>query len=161
MIFHLSIAADDPARVAQALARLWRGEAFAFPQGAKGSWMAMAGDDRNSAVEVYPRGYVLTPGEDRDEKWPAAAKELRRSATHAAIGTPLTREEVFALAEQEGWMARYLRRGDQFGIIEVWVENAVLFEVLTSEMQQEYLQTQTLEKWRAKVSQGGAQQRAG
>lgn len=28
MIFHFSIAADDPARVARVIAELWRGEAF-------------------------------------------------------------------------------------------------------------------------------------
>lgn len=151
MLFHLSITADDPERVARAIAKLWRGEALPFPQGERGSWMAMAGDERNSAVEIYPRGYVLTPSTERDEKWPDGEKERRRSGTHAAIATPLSKDEVIAIAEQEGWFARYLRRGDKFGLVEVWIENATLFEVLTPEMQAEYLETQTLEKWRELV----------
>ena len=71
MIFHFSIAADDPKRTATMLAELWRGEAFPFPMVGKGSWVAHAGDDRRSTIEVYPRDMALYPteraGEERHE----------------------------------------------------------------------------------------------
>lgn len=67
MIFHISISADDPKRTATMLAELWRGEAFPFPMVAKGSWVAHAGDDRRSTIEVYPRDVAMYPT-DRPEK---------------------------------------------------------------------------------------------
>jgi len=59
MIFHISIEADDPERTARMMAEIWRGKAYPFPPVGKGSWVAMAGDERNSTVEVYPRGTEL------------------------------------------------------------------------------------------------------
>ena len=56
MIFHVSIDADDPRHVAEVLAELWGGRAVPFPPVLKGSWVALAGDDRNTTVEIYPRG---------------------------------------------------------------------------------------------------------
>ena len=65
MIFHISIEADDPERTARMMAEIWRGKAYPFPPVAKGSWVAMAGDERNSTVEVYPRGTdLLRPAYD-------------------------------------------------------------------------------------------------
>jgi hypothetical protein len=111
--------------------------------------VAMAGDDRNSAIEVYPRGYILAPTDDPSKKWPDAARCLDGSATHAAIATPLSQSEVAAIAQREGWRAGYIKRGNQFGIVEFWLENSILLEVLPPDMQAEYLQTQTIEHWRA------------
>lgn len=145
MLFHMSISAQNPERVARVIAELWQGHAF--PWG-RGWWMAMAGDDRNTAIEIYPHGFVLTPNKDEKAQWPAEAAALRMTATHAAIATPLSEEEVCMVARREGWLARYLRRGDKFGVIEFWLENAVLLEVMTSEMVKEYLDTQTVEQWR-------------
>ena len=56
MIFHLSFDAADPRRVAEVIAALWGGKAIPFPPVMAGSWVALAGDDRNSSVEIYPRG---------------------------------------------------------------------------------------------------------
>ena len=71
MIFHISISADDPKVTATMLAELWRGQAFPFPMVGKGSWVAHAGDDRRSTIEVYPRDMALYPtdraGEERYE----------------------------------------------------------------------------------------------
>ncbi len=56
MLFHLSIAADDPQHVAGFFAEIWGGEALPFPAVIDGSWAALAGDDRGTMIEVYPRG---------------------------------------------------------------------------------------------------------
>ena len=61
MLFHLSIDADDPRNVANVIAELWGGHAFPFPPVLTGSWVAMAGDDRGTTVEVYPRGAEILP----------------------------------------------------------------------------------------------------
>jgi len=155
MIFHFSIDADDPPRVAAAIARLWRGEVLAFPPVAQGSLIVMAGDHRNSAIEVYPRGTELRPADgDADAEAHMASPANGHSATHAAIATPLTAHEVIALAAAEGWPAKYRKRGGLFGVIEVWLEARLMIEVLTPEMQAEYLAAMTPDGWRAALAAG-------
>jgi hypothetical protein len=140
MIFHLSIAAKNPQHVAGVIAELWRGRALPFPPVAVGSWVALAGDDRNSLIEVYPFGSELRPADgDADAMAQTNSRPSGLTATHAAVASPLEEGEVFAIAEREGWQAKYRKRGGQFGVIELWLENATMIEVLTAEMQQEYL----------------------
>jgi hypothetical protein len=55
------------------------------------------------------------------------------------VASPLEEAEVFAIAQREGWMAKYRKRGGLFGVIELWLENRQMMEVLTAEMQREYL----------------------
>lgn len=141
MIFHLSIAAREPQRVAGVIAELWRGHAQPFRPVAQGSWAAFAGDARNSLIEVYPWGAELQPVDgDADAQAVMNPEPSGFVATHAAVATPLSRAEVFAIAEREGWTAKYRKRGGFFGVIELWLENSVMIEVLTEEMQAEYLQ---------------------
>jgi len=161
MIFHISIPAKDPQRVARAIAELWRGEAFPFlPMRGNGSWVAFAGDDRGSGIECYPRGARLSPS---PEDYPTgfqvtmdadAAEETGslagRIATHAAVFSPLSQEEVMMLGQREGWLSRIAQRG-RFHVVELWLENAVMLEVLPEPFKQEYLATQTLDQWRAGV----------
>jgi len=139
VLFHLSIDADDPRRVAEVFAEIWQGKAVPFPSVTPGSWMALAGDERNNLIEVYPRGTELaeTPG-DADPKT-LTGSPSQHSSTHLAIGTPKTMEEILAIAQREGWNAKYRKRGGAFGVIELWVEGWRMVEVLTPEMQQEYL----------------------
>jgi hypothetical protein len=140
MIHHYSIAARDPQRVAGVIAEIWQGRAMPFPPVAEGSWAALAGDDRNTMVEVYPFGCELQPAEgDADAAAVMVADPPRFTATHAAIATPLEQDQVFAIAAREGWQAKYRKRGGLFGVIEVWLENSTLIEVLTAEMQREYV----------------------
>ena len=146
MIFHASIPADEPERVANVLAEIWRGEAFRFPPW-PGAYVAMAGDDRGSTVEVYPRGQALSPGEDQPHPQANLARE-RLSEFHLAIATPLSAEAVFAIGAREGWRVQRLRRGGIFEVIELWLENALLIEVLTEEMQADYRAGVNLQTWR-------------
>ena len=84
-------------------------------------------DDRNAG-----------PGADADAHGEAAAGS-GYTATHAAIATRLDRETVFGMADREGWPAKYRKRGGVFGVIEMWLEGDRMIEVLTAEMQAEYL----------------------
>jgi hypothetical protein len=155
MIHHLSFAAENPQRAASAIAELWGGEAFPFPPVAKGSWVAISGDARGTTIEVYPLGAELHPVDgDADGEARMAATPARFSATHAAIATALDAEAVYALARRHGWLAKYRKRGGIFGVIEVWVENAFLLEVLTPEMQREYTDFMSPDAWRALLAAG-------
>lgn len=148
MLFHVSIEADDPRRVAQVVAELWGGLAAPFPAVTAGSWVALAGDDKGTMIEFYPRGTELHESESGASGVTAAAPR-RFNATHYAMATKLSQNEVLAIAAREGWPARYCRRGDAFGVIEIWAEGCHLIEVLTEEMQAEYVGAVTIENWLA------------
>jgi hypothetical protein len=138
MIFHVSIDADDPRHVAEVLAELWGGKAVPFPPVLKGGWVALAGDDRNTTVEIYPRGAELFETEGDADAHGVVGSPDRRSATHFAMATALPAERVFEIARREGWPVKYRKRAGVFGVIELWVEGCRLIELLTPEMQAEY-----------------------
>jgi len=167
MIFHISIPTRNPENVAKVIAELWGGAAFPFFPHRNESWVAFAGDDRNSAVECYPQDALIAPSE---EEFPTGFQVLRsppaeadqdqpprRSAVHAAVATPLTQAEVVALGEREGWLTRFAQRG-MFNVVELWIENAIMFEVLPAEQQAEYLNSQTLDSWHKAVAAFAARQ---
>ena len=155
MIFHLSIAAAQPKRVADVLAALWKGEVFPFPPVATGSFAVLAGDARNSLIEVYPLGTELVPADgDADAESRHNPEATGRSATHAAIASPLPLADVLAIAAREGWIAKVRKRGGMFGVVELWLENMTMIEVLTADMAEEYLATMTIDGWRAALAAG-------
>lgn len=154
MIFHLSVAAQNPRHAAEVIAELWRGRAFAFPPFPE-SWIAFAGDDRGSAVEVYPLGRELVPG-DKAVAMRAGPPASTGTATHLAIATPLSEDEVKAIAAREGWRALVCDRGGLFHVVEFWVENRLLVEVLTPEMQREYLASMSPANWQSMLEAGAA-----
>ena len=144
MIFHLSISAASPQRVAGVIAELWRGKVYPLLPVADGSFIVHAGDHRNSAIEVYPRGTELVPADgDADATSRHNPAADGRSATHAAIATPLSQNEVLAIAGRQGWIAKYRKRGNAFGVVELWLENALMLEVLTRPMVDEYISMMT------------------
>jgi hypothetical protein len=158
MLFHLSIEADQPQRVASVLAEIWDGVALLFPPVGVGSWMAFSGADDGTMIEVYPRGTALT--ETDADAVGVAGEQRRHSATHFAMSTNLTIEKVYAIAAREGWSAKYCSRGGKFGVIEIWVEGCQMIEVLTAEMQREYLDCVTIGNWTAMLEAGTPQQMA-
>ena len=153
MLFHVSIEADDPQHVAGVLAEIWQGEALPFPAVIDGSWAALAGDDRATMIEVYPRGTELHPTEgDAIGKLSA---HRRHNPTHMAIATALSAERIFEICAREGWEAKYCKRGGVFGVIEIFMEGCQMIEVLTDEMQREYLEAITIPNWKAMLAAGG------
>jgi len=157
MIFHVSIDADNPQHVAEVLAELWGGQATPFPPVIAGSWVALAGDERNTTVEVYPRGTELVPPEGDADSSGIIGTPHPRSATHIAIATMLDMDAVYAIARREGWPAHYRKRGGVFGVIEFWLEGRQLIEVLTPAMQGEYLGAMTVENWNSLLTSMGSQ----
>jgi len=135
VLFHASFPAREPARAAEAVARLWGGRSFPFPV-FPGSYVALEGDTHASAVEFYPAGQVLVPGEKEVEA--TVARDAAPSETHLAISTSLSEAAVQELAREYGWTARTCNRGGAFDVIEFWIDNTFLLEVLTPEMQKDY-----------------------
>lgn len=152
MIFHASIDATNPLRVAQFIADLWDGYVSPFPPVAKNSWIAMAGDERGTAVEVYPLGTELVEMPGDADAGSIARIGVCGSATHLAIATHLQQDCVELIAAAEGWNAKYRRRGGMFGVIEVWIEDRLMIEVLTPAMQAEYQATMTPSNWNAALA---------
>ena len=121
MLFHASIPADDPERVARVLAELWAGEVLPFPPFPE-AFVVLAGDERRTLLDVYPRGreHAPAPREYVVRTNPAPSPH---SEVHLAVGTLLTEESVLALGRREGWLTQRSDRGGLFVVIEFWVEN--------------------------------------
>jgi len=150
MLFHASISAYDPARVAAVLAEMMGGEAMPFPP-VPGSHIALAGDRYGTAIEVYPAGQALVPGETEVECTTVADPD-RPSDTHLAIGVALSEAELARIADREWWLCRICSRGGYFRVVEIWVENRILIEALTPEMQAEYRAIAHPGNWRAMLA---------
>jgi len=153
VIFHISIAADNPKRTATMLAELWRGEAFPFPMVGKESWVAHAGDDRRSTIEVYQRDLAFYPTERAGEERSEAVS--RHGPFHAAVATPLSIEEVEEIGRRYGCHTSLCQRGPWFQVIEFWVDNTQMLEMLTPQMQADYQRNISMENWRSMLAQRG------
>lgn len=152
MLFHVSIAAHDPRHVAEVIAELWGGEALFFPPVSDNGWIVLAGDDRRTAMEVYPIDTVLREAAGDADAYGEATGQVHFTATHAAIGTSLSQEAVLGIAAREGWPAKYRNRGGMFGVVEIWIEGRQMVEVLTPEMQDEYKASMSADNWRAMLN---------
>jgi len=139
MLFHTSIAAEDPSRVAAVIAELWVGKSFRCRE-YPGACVAIAPDDRNTVIEVMPLDFEFVPGRGADgAQGHINAAPSRFSASHLAIATPRTEAQVHAIAAREGWIAKTCNRNGLFDVIEFWVEDGFMLEVMTPEMQAAYL----------------------
>lgn len=139
MIHYLSIPVKDPLHVAEVLAELFGGSITRFGP-YPDSYIAWAGDEYGTAIEVYPLGTELPPdGGNGRADFRHNARASPFVTTHATVSLNRTKEEILALARREGWRAVELSRG-AFRVIEFWIENHVMLELTTPEMAQEYLQ---------------------
>jgi hypothetical protein len=150
-LLHASIPADEPQRVARVLAELWRGEVLPFPPFPQ-AFVVLAGDERRTVLDVYPRGHehVPAPGEYAVRANPAPSPH---SEVHLALGTVLAEEDVLALARREGWLAQRSDRGGLFAVVEFWVENKFLLEVLSAAEQRRYVENLTVTRLRSLFGQ--------
>ena len=136
MIHHLSIAARDPQNAAAVLADLMGGTAVPFPPN-PGSFFALQLDEHGSGVEVYPAGTELQPGGATGGHF--VRKDARGyGSTHFALSVATDAASVQAIAQRAGWHCFDCNRGP-FHVIEVWVENETMVEILPPEYAREYL----------------------
>jgi hypothetical protein len=159
MIHHLSIAASEPQRAAAVLAEIMGGTAVPFPPN-PGSFFALQLDAHGSGVEVYPAGTELQPA------GPVGGSFVRREArgygaTHFALSVATDGDTVQAIAARAGWQCFDCNRGP-FHVIEVWVENHTMVEILPPAYAAEYLaftRPENVTAAMAKASGAAARQR--
>jgi hypothetical protein len=136
MLHHLSIAVSQPIRVAKVLANLMNGQFFEFPL-CPGAYIAIAGDPHGTAIEVLPKNSVWIPGLSEAEiKTEEKAPSFH--AVHAALSVPASRETIEEVGLHEGWLVRCCDRGP-FQLMELWIENTLMIELITQEMIATYL----------------------
>jgi hypothetical protein len=153
MIHHLSIAARDPKYAAGVLAELMGGTAVPFPPN-PGSFFALQLDEHGSGVEVYPAGTELQPSGATGGRF---VKNDPRGygSTHFALSVATDAGTVRAIAERAGWKCFDCDRGP-FHVIEVWVENETMVEILPPEYAREYLAFTRPDKVRTAMAAGRA-----
>ena len=145
LIAHVSLPATDCARVARVLAEMMDGGALRFPPGGPDAWNAWSREN-DLQIVITPRGNVMVPG--RDEMVWEPGPSPAAWETHFALCVDRPAEEVLAISARAGWQARICNRGGFFHVVEVWVENAYLVEVLDPAFAAEYRRSMTVENWR-------------
>jgi hypothetical protein len=159
MIAHVSVPAGNPQQTALFFAALFGGMAFPFPV-VPGGWIAVSEDRSGLAVEVYPATMAHHPGTGavdpsvkpdgpqtmpwEDQIFPDG-QQVRPTAFHLAVTSKLAPPAVLALAKARGWRALECERAGVFGVIEVWIDNTVLVEVLTGREVDRYTSFMNLE----------------
>lgn len=144
MIAHVSIPAKNPIQVAKLLGKVMGGKVFNFPVVA-GAYIVIANDESGTAIEVYPSGTLHHPGRGKAPAQPGPASMITQewedqifhedvpssfSSYHMALVTSLSEEEVLRLGEEEGIRAVPCDRAGVFKLVELWIDNIFLIEVL-------------------------------
>ncbi len=137
-IHHYSISVQDTKRVAEVLCELFVGTITPFGP-YQNSWIVWFGDEHGTAIELYPAGTEMIPDAGIGQaNFHRNASASGFTATHAAISIDRSRDEILSVASVNGWRAIELSRG-VFNVIEFWIENRVLIELLTPDMARDYL----------------------
>ncbi|BCL33759.1 hypothetical protein [Nostoc sp. MS1] len=139
MIHHISISVENPQHVAQVLAEVLNGQAVPFFPN-PGSYLVIPLDEYGTGIEVYPLKSYIKPGEGDNQCVFAEASNVSGfTATHAAISVNSTQEKIEEIGKREGWRTVRCSRVFFFDVIEFWLENKVMIELLTPEMAAQYL----------------------
>ena len=136
MIHHISIAAQNPLEVANVLAEIWNGKVFPFPAVAGGYFM-VAFDAHGTAIEIYPQGTMLVPA-DRHLEMGHDVNAPTYAPFHAAISVPADTAQIEQVAQRAGWRVQVCTRS-AFKVVEVWIENRQLLELLPPDFVPAYL----------------------
>lgn len=152
MIAHVSIPAADPRATALVLGALMDGHVFEFPV-VPGAWIAVANDGSGTAIEVLPADMAHHPGRGKpdhayrpegpgmlpweDQIYPDGT-QLRPHAFHIALASPLDDSGIIAVAQAAGLRSVPCERGGVFGLIEVWLDDHTLVEVLSPHQTERY-----------------------
>ncbi|HJZ18069.1 MAG TPA: hypothetical protein VJ251_21940 [Stellaceae bacterium] len=143
MIHHVSIPAREPQHVAEVLAELMGGKCYPFGP-LEGAFMAASGDAHGTMIEVYPeRATLEIPKNDDQVVFGDNASPPETWPFHVLLSVPLEPEQIEALGAREGWRAKTFGRGMRghkpfFHVIEFWLENRLMIEVVSPEMAREY-----------------------
>lgn len=135
-ILHTSIPVRDPKRVSEALAKLFDGTVSDFLH--PGCYFVMLGEP-GALIELYRKEIELHPGESGKEcVLLDGLSPPKHTGSHTAVRVGLDAERVMEIAAEYGWRAEVHRRR-VFRVIEFWIENEYLLEVIPPEFAVEYL----------------------
>jgi len=151
MIHHVSLPARDPVRVAAVLAELMGGRDYPFPGPLSGARMAVSGDPHGTMIEVYPDIAVMVPGKAEAPVAYAAAEPPVHVGFHALLSVPHDRDGIARIGSAAGWRTRWFARAAPgkppvFHVMEVWVENRILLEVVPADMIAGYARYMQIER---------------
>ena len=107
--------------------------------------MAVSGDRHGTMIEIYPESTVMAPG---DGEAPVDLSQRRRRiartpAFHALLSVPHDRAAIERIGAAAGWRTNFFSRAAPglppvFHVVEVWVENRLLLEVVPADMIEVY-----------------------
>jgi hypothetical protein len=140
MIHHISFAVRNPLHVAEVVAELWQGRAIPFPDH-PGSYFVISLDQYGTAIAFMPKGTVLKPGSSLLESVRFSNPNpdaTGYTASHVNIEVPIDEAKIYEIADREGWRAVRCKHGDFFELIEFWVENEILLELLPPNLMEQY-----------------------
>jgi hypothetical protein len=137
MLHHISFAVRDPHHVAEVVAELWQGKAMPFP-GHTGSFIALAMDAYGTAIEFLPKGSVLKPTPNESSNWSSEPSLTGYTATHVNMAVPVSEAEIYDIAKREGWQAVRSDRQGLFELIEFWIENKIMLELMPPNLMERY-----------------------
>ncbi|MGR3290342.1 MAG: hypothetical protein ACU0C9_04005 [Paracoccaceae bacterium] len=131
-------------KVATVLAKLMSGrarEGFPF----KHSCGAFSGDKHGTMIECWPRGKVATIPKSGPGTFETSDSETLQNhqAFHTAISVELEDDEIMEIARDAGWETAVRHGNAPFSLVEVWIENRLLLEVLSPRQTENYLQVMT------------------
>ena len=139
MIHHLSFQAMNPLRVANVLAEIWGGKAVPFPI-YPGSYVVLTMDEHGTLIEIYPTGTELIPGCGQEQViFSHNSMASLYTGTHLAISVPADQKQIEQIAAREGWRCVRCDRDGFFEVIELWVENRLMVELLPPALVPKYL----------------------
>ena len=154
MIHHVSIPARDPQNVAKVLAELMGGKSYPFVP-LPGAFMAASGDRHGSMIEVYPERAGLTfPEHDGPAEHTENETVPRFWPFHLLLSVPLAQDEIERIGAREGWRTKLFGRGRPgqkpfFYVVEFWIENQLMVEVVTPAMAKDYEEFLTISRFDA------------
>jgi len=140
VIHHFSIPARDPVTVATVLAEMIGGRAFRFPGPLPWATMAVSGDPHGTMIEVYPDTVAMARGDgDAPVSYIPVPADDRFMPFHVLLSVPLDSAAIEAIGNRAGWRTRLFGRAAPglppvFHVIEVWVEDRILLEVVPADM---------------------------
>jgi hypothetical protein len=148
LCFSRRLPSTHPQSAATTVARILGREAMPFPV-VPGAWIAWSYEGVTE-LEVVPRGLGYTRAAAGKE--PEAAHTLADAAAsgwHVAIGTTVSAAEVVRLAHAAGWPAQICDRAGFFELVEIWIDDACLVEVLDAPMLRQYRTAFSAQSWKA------------
>lgn len=137
------------------LAELWDGIVLPFPP-SPDSFIVLANDGKGSVVEVTPIDVVLEPGTGLPDDEGFSTETLtdengaqfvrtdfrpQHVSTHLNISTRMSIDEIKAIGEREGWRTLVCNRDrGLFQLVELWIEDRFMLEVMTPEQTPRYVE---------------------